>query len=168
MLFDWELLPFFTSVLFLVLIVLAVGIHFWRNALVMAVVIPVALFSAFSGYTTITGILGYPIQQEIPEDSLYLYHIQSSDGDYLYVYAVEPEKLLPKNFKILATDTNKKVFQTAGERAEKGIPQAIAPGGDKEKRGSVENDGEYHAYDFQVDPQGQKAYNSTTNLQTPD
>ena len=46
--FDFNLLPFFASMLVLTLIVLGIGVHFYRNALVMFVVIPVALFCAFS------------------------------------------------------------------------------------------------------------------------
>ena len=166
---DYSLLPFFTSVLLLILIVLAVGIHFWRNVLVMAVIIPVALFSAFSGYTTITNILGYPITQAIPKESLYLYHIQSEDGAHLYVYAVEPEKMLPKNFKIDATEQNKKSMSEAGRKSEAGVPQAIRPleGNEKDKRTGVWNDGAYQTYNFQVDPLGQKQYNSTTNPKSP-
>ena len=109
--FDFNLLPFFLSMIVLTLIVLAIGIHFWRNAIVMFVVIPVAMFCAFSGYNTIVTVLGYPVQQQIPEDALYLSHIQNGDGTELYVWVIEPERMEPKNFRVPATEQNKKQFK---------------------------------------------------------
>lgn len=152
--FDFNLLPFFASMLMLTLIVLAIGIHFWRNATVMFIVIPVAMFCAFSGYNTIVSVLGYPVQQTIPDDALYLKHIESADGTELYVWAIEPEKATPKNFRIPATKQNKKSMQQAEGRGKKGVPQQIgkAPKG---PNGEV-NPGEYRTYDFSVDPQGLK------------
>ena len=47
--FDYNLFPFFASMILLIIIVLAIGVHFYRNALIMFVVIPVAMFSAFTG-----------------------------------------------------------------------------------------------------------------------
>jgi hypothetical protein len=142
----------------LTLIVLAIGIHFWRNAVVMMVVIPLSMFCAFTGYNTIVKTLGYPIQQTIPDDALYLYHIESIDGEQLYVYAIEPEKVLPKNFKIPATEQNRSTMSEAKRRTERGIKQLLR-GDSKKKRNGERNDGEYLRYDFKIDSQGLKSYN---------
>lgn len=142
----------------LTIIVLAIGIHFWRNAIVMMVVIPLSMFCAFTGYNTIVQTLGYPIQQTIPDDALYLYHIESIDGDQLYVYAIEPEKVLPKNFKIPATEQNRSTMSEAKRRSERGIKQVLR-GDSKTKRNGERNDGEYLRYDFSIDSQGLKSYN---------
>ena len=152
--FDWNLLPFFASMLVLTLIVLAIGVHFYRNALVMFVVIPVALFCAFSGYNTITTMLGYPVKQTIPEESMYLNHIENADGTELYVWVLEPKRMMPKNFSIPATEQNKKQMQRAKGKKGKGINQLI--GKDETKRPGEKNDGDYMVYDFAIDPQGLK------------
>lgn len=152
--FDFNLLPFFASMLVLTLIVLGIGVHFYRNTLVMFVVIPIALFCAFSGYNTITTMLGYPVQQIIPEDSLYLNHIENADGSELYVWVLEPERMMPKNYSIPATDENKKQMQRAKGRNEQGINQQI--GKYKSDRNGETNDGDYMTYDFTIDPKGLK------------
>ena len=152
--FDWNLLPFFVSMLVLTLIVLAIGVHFYRNALVMFVVIPVALFCAFSGYNTITTMLGYPVKQTIPEESMYLNHIENSDGTELYVWVLEPRRMMPKNFSIPATEQNKKQMQRAKGQKGKGINQLI--GKYKSDRKGEKNDGDYMVYDFAIDPKGLK------------
>ena len=152
--FDYNLFPFFASMILLIIIVLAIGVHFYRNALIMFVVIPVALFCAFTGYNTITQMLGYPIKQEIPEESLYLNHIKNNDGTELYVWVLEPERMMPKNYSIPATDSNKKQMQRAKGRTDKGINQKI--GKYKKLRPGADNSGEYLTYDFTVDSQGLK------------
>ena len=152
--FDFNLLPFFASMLVLTLIVLGIGVHFYRNALVMFIVIPVALFCAFSGYNTITTMLGYPIKHIIPEDSMYLNHIENGDGSELYVWVLEPERMMPKHYSIPATDENKKQMQRAKGRTDKGINQQI--GKYKSERSGERNEGDYMVYDFSIDPQGLK------------
>lgn len=141
----------------LTIIVLAIGIHFWRNAIVMMIVIPLSIFCAFTGYNTIVKTLGYPIQQTIPDEALYLYHIESVDGEQLYVYAIEPEKLLPKNFRIPATEQNRSTMNEAKRRSERGIKQVLR--GSNTKPGGELNKGSYLRYDFKVDSQGLKSYN---------
>jgi hypothetical protein len=117
-----------------------------------------SMFCAFTGYNTIVKTLGYPIQQTIPDDALYLYHIESIDGEQLYVYAIEPEKVLPKNFKIPATEQNRSTMSEAKRRTERGIKQLLR-GDSKKKRNGERNDGEYLRYDFKIDSQGLKSYN---------
>ena len=152
--FDFNLLPFFASMLILTLIVLGIGVHFYRNTLVMFIVIPVALFCAFTGYNTITTMLGYPVNQTIPEESMYLNHIENNDGSELYVWVLETERMMPKNYSIPATDENKKQMQRAKGRTDKGINQQI--GKYKSNREGDKNDGDYMTYDFTIDSQGLK------------
>ena len=152
--FDFNLLPFFASMLVLTLIVLGIGVHFYRNAMIMFILIPVALFCAFTGYNTITNMLGYPVTQTIPEESMYLMHVENGDGTELYVWVLEPERMMPKNYNIPATDENKKQMHRARDRTEKGINQQI--GKYKSERRGETNDGDYMTYDFSIDPQGLK------------
>ena len=152
--FDFNLLPFFASMLVLTLIVLGIGVHFYRNTLIMFIVIPIALFCAFTGYNTITTMLGYPIKQTIPEESMYLSHIENADGTELYVWVLEPKRMMPKNFNIPATDSNKKQMQRAKNRSAKGIAQQL--GKYNSLRPGEKNTGEYLTYDFTIDSQGLK------------
>ncbi len=142
----------------LTIIVLAIGIHFWRNAVVMAIVIPLSMFCAFTGYNTIVNTLGYPIQQTIPNEALYLYHVESIDGEQLYVYAIEPDKVLPKNFRIPATDQNRSTMSEAKKRSGRGIKQVLR-GNTNSTQYGVLKPGEYLTYDFKIDSQGLKSYN---------
>ncbi len=152
--FDWNLLPFFVSMIILTLVVLVIGVHFYRNVLVMFVMIPVALFCAFTGYNTITTMLGYPVKQTIPEHSLYINHIENQDGSELYVWVLEPERMMPKNYSIPATDKNKKQMQRAKGKTGKGINQTISR--TKSDRSGENNDGDYMVYDFVINPRGLK------------
>lgn len=152
--FDFNLLPFFASMLVLTLIVLGIGVHFYRKTLIMFVVIPVALFCVFTGYNTITSMLGYPVKQTIPEESLYLSHIENSDGTELYVWVLEPDRMMPKNYIMPATDSNKKQMQKAKDRSSNGISQKL--GKYKSLRPGEKNSDEYLTYDFTVDSQGLK------------
>lgn len=152
--FDFNLLPFFVSMLFLTLIVLAIGIHFWRNVLVMFVVIPIAMFCAFTGYNTIVNILGYPVLQDIPKNSMYISHMESVTGEEIYVWALEPNRSTPKNFRIAGSAKNKKTMQQAREQSRKGIAQQI--GKYESLRESENNSGDYVTYDFTIDGKGFK------------
>jgi len=116
------------------------------------------MFCAFTGYNTIVSTLGYPIQQTIPDEALYLYHVESIDGEQLYVYAIEPDKVLPKNFRIPATDQNRSTMSEAKKRSERGIKQVLRGSRNSERYGEI-NRGEYLRYDFKVDSQGLKSYN---------
>lgn len=157
--FDLQLIPFFLSMATLTIIVLAIGIHFWRNTIVMAIVIPLSMFCAFTGYNTIVNTLGYPIQQAIPDEALYLYHIESGDGEDLYVYAIEPNKLLPKNFRVPATKQNRNTMSQAKKRTESGVKQILRGDKQSKRQGGI-NHGEYLRYDFKIDSQGLKSYNN--------
>ena len=154
--FDFNLLPFFASMMILLLVVLAIGVHFWKNKIIMMLIIPLSFTCAFTGYNTITNILGYPVMQEIPDESLYLNHIESLDGKQLYVWAVEPEKTLPKNFKIPATEQKKRTMNEAQQRSKNGIRQMLKGAEKSTRSGNEFNPGDYLRYDFQVDPQGLK------------
>jgi hypothetical protein len=99
-------------------------------------------------------MLGYPVKQTIPEDSMYLNHIENADGSELYVWVLEPERMMPKNYSVPATKENKKQMQRAKGRTDKGINQQI--GKYKSERKGETNDGDYMTYDFSIDPQGLK------------
>ncbi len=158
MYFDFNLLPFFLSISLLTVLILAIGIHFYRNYIIMAIVIPVSIFCSFVSYNNIVDVLGYPVNKQVPEGSEYLYH--RDGGDSLYVYAIQPNETRPKSFTIPNTTKNKKQMQKAQKRSKAGIPQLIRMDGRKAKgRLGIENDGDYVVYDFKIDGGNIKQYN---------
>jgi len=72
---EFDLLPFFISMILMTVVTLWIGVIMRKHAVVMAVVIPIVLGSTVVSYTTIQGLLGYPIKKMLIDDSLYLYHI---------------------------------------------------------------------------------------------
>lgn len=160
MYFDFNLLPFFLSVSLLTIIILAIGIHFYKNYIIMAVIIPVAIACGFFSYNNIVDILGYPVNQPIPEESIYLYHKESPDGTVLFVYALEPSKDKPKSFVMLNTQNNNKQMERAKNRSKRGIPQVLQGKGDRTRGHSGDrNKGEYIVFDFKIDGGKLKQYN---------
>lgn len=154
--FDFSLLPLFVSVLILTLIVLGIGIHFARNLFIMMLVIPVALVCVFSTYKTVTDILGYPIFQTIPNESLYLTHTNDPNEEFIFVWIIQPREDRPKNVRILNTEENKQALENAKQRSAKGIPQQIKSSMTASERSGPKNNGNYESYDFMLDAQGVK------------
>jgi hypothetical protein len=154
--FDFSLLPLFVSVLILTLIVLGIGIHFARNLFVMMLVIPVALVCVFSTYKTVTDILGYPIFQTIPDESLYLAHTNDPNEQFIFVWIIQPKEDRPKNVRILNTEENKQALENAKNRSAKGIPQQMKGSLPPSGYGGPLNKGNYESYDFVLDAQGIK------------
>jgi hypothetical protein len=159
MMFDTQLISLFASVVLLVLTMLIIGVHVYRNLIIMMLVIPVCLFCSFSVYKTVTTVLGYPVLQSISEKSIYLSHVQSYDDKWLYVWVMEPGDYRPKSFKIINTDSNRKQMEKAKQRQGDGVPTEILKNNGKNRQGE-ENAGDYLIYDFSIDNQGLKPYNN--------
>ena len=75
MLYSAELAPLFISLFFLACVVLWFAIKNHRNALLLGFIIPLVMISVVISYMSVDKILGYPINVNIPEDSIYLSHI---------------------------------------------------------------------------------------------
>ena len=160
MLFDFNLIPLFFSVAVLTIIVLAVGISFAKNAFVMLIIIPTAFVCVFSIYKTVTDILGYPVAQTIPDKSFYLSHLPGPNKQWIYVWIVEPNATQPKNVKIPFNEQSRDELDEAEERQKKGIPQQLKGVQEQEGPGGPLSGGAYVSYDFLLDRQDLKQYNT--------
>lgn len=140
-----ELFPAFASYLLLTLVVLWIAISNRKNFAVLFIIIPLTLVANTVFYFTIDKIFGYPIYGEIDDKSLYIYHIQSADGDFIHVWIIEPDGTEPRAITIPNTTNNRKQMQRAAEGAEKGVGQIIEqrPDSDNQSEGT-----EYKTYDF--------------------
>ena len=122
----------------------------------MMLVIPVALVCVFSTYKTVTDILGYPIFQTIPDESLYLTHTNDPNEEFIFVWIIQPREDRPKNVRILNTEENKQALENAKQRSAKGIPQQIKSSMTASERSGPKNNGNYESYDFMLDALGIK------------
>lgn len=147
MILDSTVFPFFVSMIVLIAILLVVGVHVWRDFYAMLFVIPVSLFCGVYGYNTITDVLGYSIKDTIPDQSLYVSHIVSSDDETIFVWIIPPGKLKPKGVEIPATEENKKQMSQARKSSQSGIKQGIEQ---KKQRPGEKNTGEYMIYNFTI------------------
>lgn len=140
-----ELFPAFASYLLLTLVVLWIAISNRKNFAVLFVIIPLTLVANTVFYFTVDKIFGYPVYGEIDDKSLYLYHIESSDGKYIHVWIIEPDGTEPRAVTIPNTRNNRKQMTRAAEGAEQGVGQMIEqqPETDSQSEGT-----EYKTYDF--------------------
>lgn len=147
MILDSTVFPFFISMIVLLAILLIVGVQVWRNFYAMLLLIPVSLFCGVYGYNTITDVLGYSVKDTIPDDSLYLGHLTSSNDEIIYVWIVPPGKQKPKGVEIPATESNKRKMEQARQGSQSGIKQGIRQR--KSRPGEI-NSGEYQIYNFTI------------------
>lgn len=141
---EYELLPFFLSLIIMTVIILWIGILMRRHAIIMSIVIPLALLSTFVSYTTIEKILGYPITKTLADESLYISHIESADGQYLYVWLIEPGDKKPRAIVFPNTEKNRKQAEQAKQGSKNGKPQKLKrPLNNKQRR-----PGEFVVYNF--------------------
>ena len=166
MLYSAELAPLFISLFFLACVVLWFAIKNHRNALLLGFIIPLVMISVAISYMSVDKILGYPINVNIPEDSIYLSHIESPDGQSIFVWVIEPNKNKPRAVSIPNTKNNKKAMQDAKDKTEQGIKQQMGPKmeSDSDKEGELKgrgetNGGEYSTYDFRINGGGLKEVN---------
>jgi hypothetical protein len=146
-LYNTDLLPLLISLLFLSIIVLWIAVRNYKNFLVTFLIIPLTLVSATTSYFTVDRLLGYPVQIQIPDDSLYVMHIESQDKQRIYVWVIPPESTKPRAFSIVNSDQNKQAMQDAQQKSERGVPQQV---GTEEGNMGETQGGEYETYDFQM------------------
>ena len=139
---EFDLLPFFISLALMAIVVLWIGVLMRKHAVAMAIIIPIVLGSTFVSYTTIEGLLGYPIRKQLVEESVYLYHLESTD--YLFVWVIEPGDLKPRALTFANTQENREQTQQAKQGKAEGQPQKlVALPGDGQTR-----NGDFQVYDF--------------------
>jgi len=156
-----DLLPLLLSISFLAIVVLWFAINNYKSALVVFIIIPLTISSVGISYFTVEKLLGYPTAGTMTDESLYVSHLPSQDGKWIYVWIVEPESNQPRAIIIPATKNNKKQMDGAKQKSEQGIKTQIKSKGDgafvKGQRGQTAG-GEYEVYDFQIDGGGLKDY----------
>jgi hypothetical protein len=119
---EFDLLPFFISLALMAIVVLWIGVLMRKHAVAMAIIIPIVLGSTFVSYTTIEGLLGYPIRKQL----------------------VEPGDLKPRALTFANTQENREQAQQAKQGKAEGQPQKlVALPGDGQTR-----NGDFQVYDF--------------------
>lgn len=136
-----ELTAFYVAVALMTVGILYVGIYLVRSRWMFAV-IPFMIGSAITSYVTLESILGYPVRDEVPEESLYISHL-SLENEIVF-WLLIPGENEPKAIKVPATDEQKQKAQKAQKKTEGGIPQVM-----RRKKRSTEVD-MFEFYDFQV------------------
>jgi len=93
---------------------------------------------------TVKSLLGYPVEKNYHDNSLYLYHVINADNT-ITVWLIEPTDVRPRAIIIPATEQQKKNAMQAQQKAKDGIPQRLK---------NPENEGEPIFYDFVIqDPE---------------
>ena len=149
MVFDHNLFPLYSSLFLLTLVVLIIGVNVWKNWYAMLAIVPISLICGIIAYNTITNILGYPISEELKDNSLYLSHIESLEGEYIFVWIIEPKDIKPKAIQIPNTANNEEQLDKARQRGKQGIKQGLRKS-EKSNVTSNSRSGNLISYDFQV------------------
>jgi len=123
--YNFDLLPILLSIVFLSIVVLWVAIKNYQNFLLMFIIIPLTIFSGWIAYSTVDKLLGYPVFEEVKNDSLYITHIEDPKGDFIFVWVINPGDLKPKSIMVVNSDENKEALDEAEEKQQQGIPQMI-------------------------------------------
>lgn len=147
MIYNAALLPLLLSLLFLSLVVLWIAVTNRKNFLVTFMVIPLTLASATVSYFTVDNLLGYPVQETIPNDSVYISHLASDE--VIYVWVMPPESMLPRAYSIEKTEKNLEAMEEAQAGQDAGRSQMI--GEVEESVNGQTQGGEYESYDFNME-----------------
>ncbi len=163
MLFLVELFPLLVSLSVLSIVVLWFSIQNYKNAPLLAFIIPLTLAATIISYLSVQSILGYPISKKIEMDSVYVSHMISADDKSIYVWLIEPGAKKPRAVSIPNTENNKKQMSDARDKTENGVKQKMAPHPmedkmEKKEGGGQTIGGEYMIYDFQISGGSLKDY----------
>lgn len=144
-----EILPLFLSILFVSLVVLWVAIANRKNWLMLFFIIPLTLTADLVAYMTVNRIFGYPVTIELPDNSIYVSHLESYDREFIHVWVIEPNSTRPRAIDIANTEQNQKQLEEAKEKSDNGVMQTIERDGTKSNSNDIYSDGvEYIVYDF--------------------
>ena len=164
--YNIDLLPVLIALISLSTVMLWIAIKNYKNLFAMMIIIPLTIFSGWTVYTTIDKLLGYPVVESFTEESIYISHVESLDGDWLFVWIFKPVDTRPKAIMVPNSENNKETMEEAKARSEGGIPQVIKS---KKDNNGQTNGGEIERYDFQmqdnrnlkdIEPQNGRSENS--------
>jgi len=146
-LYNFDLLPILISLVIIVCVVLWVAIRNYKNFILMFFLIPLALYSGWTVYTTVDKLLGYPTVDLFEKDTMYISHFENPDIDeWIYVWVLKPGESKPKAIMIPNTKSNQEELNEAEQKASNGVQvfMEIEPDGSGQTSG-----GEINTYDFQ-------------------
>jgi hypothetical protein len=147
-LYNFDLLPILLAMIVIVSVVLWVAIRNYKNFILMFFLIPLALYSGWTVYTTFDKLLGYPTIDIFEKDTLYLSHFENPDiAEWVYVWVLKPGEAKPKAIMIPATEKNKDKLAEAESETSKGIPIYMEVQVDGQ--GQTAGEAELNIYDFQ-------------------
>ena len=114
------------SIFLLMTFSLIVMIWYGRSNKLIYLVIPLVLWLSVSTYSTIQGLLGYPVlAKDIPEGNIYLSHTVGKDQEWLYFWLIDINTYVPKAYKIVSTEEGEKLLAEAKEKSGLGNPQGL-------------------------------------------
>jgi hypothetical protein len=147
-LYNFDLLPILLAMIVIVSVVLWVAIRNYKNFILMFFLIPLALYSGWTVYTTVDKLLGYPTIDIFEKDTLYLSHFENPDiAEWVYVWVLKPGEAKPKAIMIPATEKNKDKLAQAEQQTSQGVPIYMEV--QVEGQGQTSGDAEINIYDFQ-------------------
>ena len=147
-LYNFDLLPILLAMIVIVSVVLWVAIRNYKNFILMFFLIPLALYSGWTVYTTVDKLLGYPTIDLFEKDTLYLSHFENPDiAEWVYVWVLKPGEAKPKAIMIPATEKNKDKLAQAEQETSQGVPIYMEVQVDGQ--GQTSGEAEINIYDFQ-------------------
>ena len=147
-LYNFDLLPILLAMIVIVSVVLWVAIRNYKNFILMFFLIPLALFSGWTVYTTVDKLLGYPTVDLFEKDTLYLSHFENPDiAEWIYVWVLKPGEAKPKAIMIPATEKNKDRLAEAESQTSQGVPIYMEV--EIDGQGETAGEAEINIYDFQ-------------------
>jgi hypothetical protein len=147
-LYNFDLLPILLAMIVIVSVVLWVAIRNYKNFILMFFLIPLALYSGWTVYTTVDKLLGYPTIDIFEKDTLYLSHFENPDiAEWVYVWVLKPGEAKPKAIMIPATEKNKDKLAEAESQTSKGVPIYMEV--EIDGQGETAGEAELNIYDFQ-------------------
>ena len=147
-LYNFDLLPILLAMIVIVSVVLWVAIRNYKNFILMFFLIPLALYSGWTVYTTVDKLLGYPTIDIFEKDTLYLSHFENPDiAEWVYVWVLKPGEAKPKAIMIPATEKNKDKLAQAEQQTSEGVPIYMEV--EVDGQGQTSGEAEINIYDFQ-------------------
>lgn len=145
-LYNFDLFPILLALIVITSVVLWVAIKNYKNFVLMFFLIPLALYSGWTIYTTIDRLLGYPVVDVLEKDTQYVMHYESPDiSDWIYVWVLKPGESKPKAIMIPATEPNQSELAEAEQKKSQGVQVFM-----EMKKGEGQTaGGELNTYDFQ-------------------
>ena len=147
-LYNFDLLPILLAMIVIISVVLWVAIRNYKNFILMFFLIPLALYSGWTVYTTVDKLLGYPTIDIFEKDTLYLSHFENPDiAEWVYVWVLKPGEAKPKAIMIPATEKNNDKLAQAEQQTSEGVPIYMEV--EVDGQGQTSGEAEINIYDFQ-------------------